>query len=316
MERMVQVKLYYATDLHAGETCFRKFLNSAKFYGADALICGGDLSGKMVVPIIKRTDGVYEATYYGSTVKIKKESELERLERNLRNAGFYTIMITEAELDRLSVEDAKKITQEQTKSVLEGWVKLADQRLKPQGVPCILMPGNDDPDFIDSILDGASHIQNGANKVLKLKDYEVLSLPYSIPSPFKYARDITEEELADKIDALASTVTNMDRCIFNIHIPPYDTDCDLGVIYNEDLSPVMDGGELAMDHIGSKAVRAAIEKYQPLVALGGHIHECRGISTIGRTICINPGSDYDQGSLKGALIELNGDQVKYTLTAG
>jgi len=310
------VKLYYATDLHAGETCFRKFLNSAKFYGANALICGGDLSGKMVVPIIKTARGVYEATYYGSTVKIKKELEVVKLIRNLRNAGFYTIIVTEAELDRYSEDDAKRITKEQTSSVLEGWIKMADERLKAHDVPCIVMPGNDDPDYIDSILDGAAYIQNGGGKVLRLLDCEVLSLPYAIPSPFKYPRDIPEDELAEKIDALAADVINMDKCIFNIHIPPYDTDCDVGVIYNEDLSPVVDGGELAMDHIGSKAVRTAIEKYQPLLALGGHIHECRGISKIGRTICVNPGSDYDQGSLKGALIDISGDKVKYTLTAG
>jgi len=313
---MVKVKLLFATDLHAGETCFRKFLNSAKFYGADALISGGDLTGKMVVPIIKTAGGVYEATYYGSTVKIKKESELEKLQRNLRNAGFYTILTTEAELDSFTVEDATRIIKEQTISVLESWVELADERLKTQGIPCIIMPGNDDPDYINSILDSALHIQNGADKVLKLMDYEVLSLPYAIPSPFKYPRDISEEELTQKIDELAAEVTNMDQCIFNIHIPPYDTDCDLGTVYNEDLSPVMDGGELAMDHCGSKALRAAIEKYQPLLVLSGHIHECRGIYKIGRTICINPGSDYDQGSLKGALIDLNGDQINYTLTSG
>ena len=47
-----------------------------------------------------------------------------------------------------------------------------------------------------------------------------------------------------------------------------------------------------MIHAGSTAVRASIEKHQPLVGLHGHIHESKGFVTLGRTLCLNPGSEY------------------------
>ena len=310
------MRILYVTDLHAGETCFRKFLNTAKFYEVDGLIAGGDLVGKMVVPIVKTGSGVYEATYYGSTLKVKGDAEVDRLHKTLRSAGFYPITVTEEELEKITAEDAERIMKEQAEGVLKTWIKLADERLKPQGTPCIMMAGNDDPYYIDEILDSAVHVQNGGGKVLDFMGYEVLSLPYAINSPFKYPRDISEEEMAAKIDELAAQVKDMNKCIFNVHLPPFDTDCDVGVLYEDDLTPKVDSGELAMDHCGSTALREAIEKYQPFLSLSGHIHECRGVSSIGRTLCFNPSSDYDQGSLKGVLLDINGDELKYTLTAG
>ncbi|MCL2471859.1 MAG: hypothetical protein FWF25_09025 [Propionibacteriaceae bacterium] len=310
------MKLQFATDFHAAETCFRKFLNSAKFYGADALIGGGDMIGKMVIPIIEQANGHYEATYYGSTVHIRTQHDLEALQRNLRNAGFYSIITTPAALAKDTAADAERITTEQAKAVLKGWIDLADERLTAQGIPCVMMAGNDDPYYIDEIMASGTHVLDGAGKVVDIMGLEVLSVPQAIHSPFKYPRDVTEEEMATIIDNLAAQVKDMSTCIFNIHIPPYDTDCDVGTLYNDDLSPVVDGGELAMDHVGSKAVRAAIEKYQPLLSLHGHIHECQGVSQIGRTVCINPGSDYDQGTLRGALITIDQGKLDYTLTAG
>lgn len=311
------MRIFFATDLHAGEACFRKFLNAAKFYEAEGLIAGGDLTGKMVVPIVKTGSGAHEATYYGSTIKVRSGAEVERLKKTLRNAGFYTISTDEAELGKLAEEDADRIIKENTLSVLKDWMDLATERLKEQGTPCIMMPGNDDPLYIDEVVNAAGHVQNGDGKVLEFLGYEVLSLAAAIQSPFNYPRDVSEEELGQKIETLAAQVKDMSKCIFNIHIPPYDTDCDIGVVYKEDLTPVIDSGELAMDHCGSTALRAAIEKYQPLLCLSGHIHESRGASNIGRTLCINPGSDYDQGTLKGVIINLADDEVAdYTLTNG
>jgi Icc-related predicted phosphoesterase len=64
-------------------------------------------------------------------------------------------------------------------------------------------------------------------------------------------------------------------------------------------------------------LRAAIEKSQPLLGLHGHIHEGRGSSRIGRTLCINPGSMYEQGTLLGVLVKLGKDKIEnYVLTQG
>jgi Icc-related predicted phosphoesterase len=310
------LKIFYAGDLHGGETAFRKFTNAGPFYKADLVLYGGDFTGKMVVPIVKKS-GVYTCKYYGSTVKVKKVKELPDLERNLRDAGFYPLVITESELNQLTEEDAERIIKEKQIEVLKQWVELADERFKAAGIPCICIPGSVDDFYLDEILTSGTYIQNGDGKIIEMAGYEILSLGGGKPSVFQYPREFSEEELADKIDSLAAQVKDMDKCIFNIHIPPYDTDLDQGTLYDEELKPVLDGDALATAPTGSKSVRQAIEKYQPLLSLHGHVHESRGVTTIGRTVCINAGTDYDQGMLRGALVDIGSEgKVSYSLTAG
>lgn len=310
------MRIFYAVDLHAGETAFRKFTNAGKFYQADLVLNGGDFTGKMVVPIVD-SGGVYTCRYYGSTVKVKKAKELPDLEKNLRDAGFYPLLIKEAELDRLTEADVERIIRQKQMEVLEQWIRLADQRYKAAGIPCVLIPGSSDDFYLDEILSSGKHIQNGDGQIIEYKGYEILSVGGGKPSVFKHPREFSEEELFRKIDNLAKQVKDMSKCIFNIHVPPYDTELDQGILYDEDLKPVLDGDSLATAPAGSKAVREAIEKYQPLLALHGNVHESRGVTKIGRTVCINPGTDYDQGTLRGALIDIRPDgSITYTLTAG
>ena len=313
---MRDLKIFYAADLHGGETAFRKFTNAGKFYNADLVIFGGDFTGKMVVPIVEK-GGVYSCTYYGSTVKVKKVKELPDLERNLRDAGFYPLVISEADLNKLNENDAERIIKEKQLEVLKEWVKLADERFAKAEIPCIIIPGSVDDYYLDDVLNSGNHVQNGDGKIIEVNGYEVVSIGGGKPSVFKNPRERSEEELAAKINALCAQVKDMSKCIFNIHIPPYDTDLDRGTLYDEDLKPVLDGDSLATAPTGSKAVREAIEKYQPLLSLHGNVHESRGVTRIGKTICINAGTDYDQGMLRGALIDISSDgALSYTLTAG
>ena len=310
------MKVFYAGDLHGGETAFRKFTNAGAFYKADLVIYGGDFTGKMVVPIVEKS-GVYTCSYYGSTVKVKKVKDLPDLERDLRNAGFYPLVISEGELNKLNEEDAERIIKDKQMEVLEQWIKLADERFKAARIPCVIIPGSVDDYYLDQILNSGSYVQNGDGKIINVNGIEILSIGGSKPSVFKYPREFSEEEFAEKINKLASQVKDMKKCIFNIHTPPYNTDLDSGTLYDEDLKPVLDGDSLATAPSGSKSVREAIEKYQPLLSLHGHVHESRGITTLGKTICINAGTDYDQGLLRGALIDISIDgNVSYTLTAG
>jgi Icc-related predicted phosphoesterase len=57
-------------------------------------------------------------------------------------------------------------------------------------------------------------------------------------------------------------------------------------------------------------VRHFIERVQPLLTLHGHIHEAPGHVRIGRTLCINAGSEYAEGILKAAIINLERDRIK------
>ena len=67
------------------------------------------------------------------------------------------------------------------------------------------------------------------------------------------------------------------------------------------------GGEVSP--VGSTAVRQAIEEHQPLLCLHGHIHESPGSVRIGRTLAINPGSEYGEGVLRGVLITVGGGKI-------
>lgn len=310
------MKVFYAGDLHGAETAFRKFTNAGKFYDADLVVFGGDLTGKMVVPIVE-SSGVYTCKYYGSKVKVKKKKELPDLERNLRDAGFYPLIISEEEVNKLNEDDVERIVKEKQMEVLDQWMKLMDERYKKADIPCIIIPGSVDDFYLDGILNSGSYIQNGDNRIIEINGFEIVSIGGSVPSAFNYPREFSEEVLAEKINELAGKVKDMDKCIFNIHTPPHNTDLDLGTLYDENLKPVLDGDSLATAPIGSKAVRAAIEKYQPLLSLHGCVHESRGVTTLGKTVCINAGTDYDQGMLRGALIDVTLDgNVSYTLTAG
>ena|SRR3989344_6009316 len=60
-------------------------------------------------------------------------------------------------------------------------------------------------------------------------------------------------------------------------------------------------------HYGSKMARVIINKWQPVLHLGGHIHESYGKDKLGRTILVNPGAAHEG---KAAIIELINGKLK------
>jgi hypothetical protein len=105
--------------------------------------------------------------------------------------------------------------------------------------------------------------------------------------------------------------------IFNFHCPPYATGIDSGPKLGADFRVTAGAGGVEMVPVGSTACRDAIERHQPLLGLHGHLHESRGTYKLGRTLCVNPGSEYTEGVLRGALFELKKGKVKsHQFTAG
>ncbi len=313
------LKLFFATDVHGSETTFRKWLNAAQHYGADVLVMGGDLTGKMLVPIVEERDGTYTARFEGSTVRVDDQRGLADLEKALRQRGYYTQRMTPEEKARYQTpEQVEELFKEHMARVLEGWVGLADERLDPGKTPAIWMPGNDDLDFIDEYVNKSKAIQNGDGRVIEIDGYYILSIGNANITPWNCPRDVTEDVLAQKIDELAAQVPDMGRCIFNVHAPPWGSNLDLAPELDEDFKPTMEAGGLKMVPVGSTAVLEAIRKWQPLLSLHGHIHECSAGVKIGRTLCINTGSEYHEGVLRGTLVILDPKKgVKnYALTVG
>ena len=104
---------------------------------------------------------------------------------------------------------------------------------------------------------------------------------------------------------MAERLERPERAVFNLHCPPRETHLDQAALLDDDFRPVVKGGQIAMTSVGSTAVRDAIELYQPMLGLHGHVHESPGTQRIGRTLTINPGSEYGDGVLRGVLLNLD-----------
>jgi Icc-related predicted phosphoesterase len=319
---MADLGFFFTSDIHGSEICFKKFVNAGKYYGVDVIILGGDIVGKIVVPIIERSDGTFIAEFLGEkkVVKHNDQGGLEKLRWAIKNNGFYPYPIDEEEFDRIKSDDQKKaaIFEEAIIESLEGWVKIAEERLKGTGIRCFITPGNDDPFFIDEILSKSTIIVNPEEQCINLDSrYEMISSGYANMTPWHCPRDLPEEELEVKLEKLCAMVKKMDSCIFNLHCPPHNTILDTAPMLDETLKAVTVGGAIMESNVGSTAVLAVIKKYQPLISLHGHIHESRGDCKIGRTVCINPGSEYSQGILRGVVVHLAGNKIRnYLLTSG
>ena len=163
------LKLFFATDVHGSETTFRKWLNAAGHYGADILVMGGDLTGKMLVPVVEETGGAFTARYEGSSVTVDDAKALADLERNLRTRGYYTMRMTPEEKAAVQTEEqVADLFKHKIGEVLSSWVALADERLDPGKTPAFWMPGNDDMDFVDEYANSSKAIQNTDGKVIDL----------------------------------------------------------------------------------------------------------------------------------------------------
>jgi len=305
------MRLYFASDIHGSDKCWLKFLSAASYYSADVLMIGGDITGKFIVPIVKRTDGTASAEFLGVKRSIDTKEGMERLKSQIANSGQYWVELTPEEFEAYSRDQAwiddlfKRVVLER----VARWVEIADQRLKGSGIRCLVSGANDDYFEVDDYLRRSETIEVPEGRVLDLDGFELLSVGYGNPTPWNCPRDISEEELWTRIDELARTISDRERAIFNLHVPPYGSGLDDAPKLDRDLRVIASGsGSPEMVPVGSTAVRDAILKYEPLLGLHGHIHESRGSRRLGRTTIVNPGSEYAEGILTGALVDLSPDK--------
>lgn len=317
---MSGTRVFFCTDTHGSDICFLKFIGAAKFYKADVIVLSGDITGKMVVPIIKQPSGTFRTNYLGVDYLLKNETEEREFETRIKNGGFYPYLTDDAEVKAITA-DSKKIDELFKRLMLERverWVRKAEERLKGTGVRCLVSCGNDDLPEVEPVLNSSDYIINPEGKVVSLdQNHEMVTCGYTNFSPWRAPRECTEEELAERIENLASQVQNMKNCIFNLHAPPYQSGLDEAPKLDDQFRPVVSGGSMLMIPVGSTAVRHAIEVHQPLLGLHGHIHEGKGVHKLNRTLCINPGSEYSEGILRGIVLNLDDGKVKsYYFTTG
>ena len=315
------LRIFFATDIHGSEICWKKLIAAAAFYEASVLILGGDMTGKALVPIIAENDGTNVVDFQDNHHVLKSAADVERIQKLLTNKGYYPTRIDRKQFNDLAADPSAlgswsngtfmKLMEERVKF----WMSYADEKLKGSNVRCYVCPGNDDMFEIDKVISESASIRIAEGQIVDLEGHELISSGWSTPTPWKTFRECSEEELAKKISTMTDQLKNPERSIFNLHDPPKASGLDEAPELTEDLA--LKGGGKVTRAVGSVAVREAIQKVQPLVGLHGHIHESKGIAKIGRTVCINPGSVYEEGTLMGATVDLeNGKLKRYSVTAG
>ncbi len=308
---MARTRLYFVTDLHGSSKCFRKFINAGSIYKADVMILGGDVAGKAIQSIVRGPNGTWTCSFIGTTYMITSDAELIELERLISDHGYYPYRAEPGELEtREAGGTLDQLFVELMVERLTGWLNLADERLRPLGKPLYFMLGNDDPLELAGLLDRAPWGTHDEGKVVWLDDeHEMISWGYSNITPWHSHREQTEEQLTASMNEMAARLSHPERAVLNVHVPPYGTQLDEAPRLDENLRVQAVLGQVQFAAVGSTAVREFELGHQPLLGLHGHIHEASGIRRLGRTVVINPGSDYSTGALNGALITVDRDKV-------
>jgi len=318
-------KLFFATDLHGSERTFRKFINAGKFYHVNVIVMGGDIQGKLMIPIIKEGNGHHRATVQGRVEHLSTEEELKSLMGKLDILGFYYKIMEEDEFLTLQADpDAvHQLFNELAKQKLVNWVSLAEERLNGTGIKCFVTGGNDDEWEVLNVMKAQPTKSFFAceNEMVQVDDeHTMISIGLSTPTPWHTPRETTEPELGAMIEKMAALVPDMNKAIFNFHDPPKDSTLDTCPMLDWDKDPpeqITKGGQVVLFGAGSSAVREAIEKHKPMLGLHGHIHESQSVVKLGRTTCINPGSEYAEGVLRGCLVNIADGEVQgYQMTSG
>ena len=313
------MRLYFATDLHGSETCWRKFLNAGKHYDADVIVLGGDMTGKALVPVIHDGGDRWHATLLENRTELEGEEQVKAFEEAVVRRGYYPFRATPEEVRELHENEERwhALFSDHMLQTVDRWMQIADEKLAGTDIACFVCPGNDDQLNVDDVIRAAKTVELAEGEVVEIDGYQMVSSGWANRTPWDTYREEDEEDLEIRIRKITDQVTAPpERTIFSLHCPPYKSGLDDAPQLTKDME-LKEAGRSTVP-VGSTAVRAAIEQHQPCLGLHGHIHEAKGTTRIGRTLCINPGSSYEQGQLLGAVVDLDGKKKvsRFILTSG
>lgn len=318
--KMPAMKIFFVTDLHGSEVCWKKFLNAGPFYGADVVILGGDVTGKAMVPIVQSDSGSWEASLQDHRETLESESQVVEFEKRVMNRGYYPIRVSDEEYRALQ-EDEDLVDKRFKEVMIEGterWIAMAEEKLAGTGIRVVACPANDDMFEIDDVLARSEVVETGDEEhPIELDGFTMISMGWTNPTPWNTFREAEEPELARRIQRSLEHAGDPETTIFNFHAPPYESKLDNAPALNPDLT-YKSGGQ-ALRPVGSTSVMEAIRSFQPLLGLHGHIHESRGAARIGTTLSLNPGSSYEEGILQAAVVTIDpkkGNVKNYQLVNG
>jgi Icc-related predicted phosphoesterase len=312
------MKIYFATDVHGSEICWKKFLAASKFYGVNTLILGGDMTGKAIIPIIAQGNDNFKVTLLEQESILNGEEAVDKMVQTIRNRGYYPYITDPDEVKDIVNTPGKsdELFLDQVVKTMQRWMEYADTKLAGTGVRCLVCPGNDDIFEIDAVIAASKYVRSVEGQVVELDEHhEMVNSGWSNTTPWRTHREEPDEALLVRLENVISLTKNPSQAVFSFHAPPYCSGLDEAPELTKDLRPAYAGR--SMVPVGSRAVMEMIDKYQPLLGLHGHIHEGKGTRKYKKTLCINPGSMYEQGMLNGVVIDLLPNKVgNYLLTTG
>ena len=310
---MGRYRVYFVSDLHGSEVCFRKFLNSAQVYSPDLLIYGGDILGKTLVPIFHDDNGGYRWYPTGHGAQHLTEAELTGVQKKIADSGRYNLVTSPEEWARLqkSPEEMEALFHRLALKRLRHWLELVRERLTPTKIPVVMNVGNDDTDEALHVIrsEGPPNMLVPEGRIVSAGPYDFFGCGYANMTPWHCPRDLEESDLQQVLDRTRGQIGNPRRTILDIHAPPYGTTLDMAAELDAELKPQVVGGQMVMHHVGSTSVRDLIEAVHPIAGLHGHIHESRAADTVAGVPVFNPGSAYFSGQLQGLLVDFEGDHV-------
>jgi Icc-related predicted phosphoesterase len=316
-------RIFLAVDIHGSEITFRKFLGAAKFYNADALMMGGDLTAKTITPIVRQKDGTYSTRLSGQTRENLTEAELGPIEQDIANSGPYPVRLTQEKYDALRA-DPKRVENLFTELMIDEihrWTDMAEKHLAPLGIPLYWIGGNDDKAEALEHAVSKPHVHYVDEQVVRFdEDHELLGFGWTNPSPWNTPRELPEDKLAKRLEPLLNRLEKPEQALYLMHVPPYETGLDIAPKLDatkDPPRPVTQGGQQILIPVGSTSVRSAILDTQPLLGLHGHIHETKNGTKLKKSVLVDPGSEYTSGTLRGVLVNLEPKKVlSYQFTSG
>ena len=300
------MRILFLCDLHGSEILLNKAILATSSYDIDLLILSGDIAGKDIRPIIKNKDK-YILEYEGEKQTFTQK-EVENIKVKLCGLGHYYFDISLDDYRILEKDKIFKILDNKILERVDNWLNKVISLIDLQRTSVIITPGNDDILGIDELIKKAetNGLHYGLKGPIKIEDFEIVSLDYTNHTPWKTMREMSEEELEIAIKERIENVKDFDNTIFNFHCPPYNTKLDIAPEVDDNLRFVINPGRgFHYIHVGSISILNSIRKYQPLLSLHGHIHESQGFDYIGKTLSLNPGSEFNKGILNAYIIEIS-----------
>jgi Icc-related predicted phosphoesterase len=299
-------RILFSCDTHGSDLLWKKIVRACSFHKADTILISGDLTGKAIAPIVKQKPNEWYLSWGRDKGTLHSQKELEAAIKRIRDRGYYPYETTWDEVNELkkNPKALPALFDRIMREDIKRWLEFAEQHL-PKDAKAIVVPGNDDSFEIDEIIIENKRFIMPLNQVVQLDDrHQMISCEWVNSTPWDTPRECPEKELKEKLEAEFKRVDNYDNLVCNFHAPPHGTPLDVAPKLDKELKPMQSWGQIVMTNVGSKAVKELIEKYKPLLTLHGHIHESNGFIRIGRTLCMNPGSEYTHGVLRAYVIDL------------